>query len=136
MDPYWFDEVVYDKASGEGVVYNTDVQAISDDLKEYLASYLDDRKNAPPFSVCVEPPAIDTRIRTQKSVFTMHGKSIDPFKIVARDNDDPRIFKIRFSSKAAGYIKWQLDGMGITEGTLFPGLEGVCEDLKWEREID
>ncbi len=136
MNPYWFDEIVYDKKKDEGMVYNTDVSAISDEHNSRISSYLGTRREAPPFPLCIEPPAIDTRIHAQKSVFTIHGKHINPFKIVAKNNKKAQIAKIRFSTKNATYIKHQLDGMGITEGTLFPGLEGLSQDLKWERGIE
>jgi len=136
LDPYWFDEVVYQKEPGEGVAYNTDTKAISDELETRLGSYLSSRNEAPPFPVCLQPPVIDARIQAQKSVFTIHGKLIDPFRIVARDNVRARLVKIRLSTSSACHLKDQLHGMGITEGTLFPGLRGLVEDLKWERGVD
>ena len=136
MNPYWYDEVVYKKKKNEGMVYNTDINAISDEHNARISSYLGMRRESPSFPLCIEPPAIDIRIHAQKSVFTIHGKYVNPFKIVARDNEKAQIVKIRFSTKKAAFIKHQLDGMGITEGTLFPGLEGVSKDLKWERGIE
>ena len=136
MNPYWFDEFVYKKKNSEGVVYNTDVKAISEEHESRLLSYLGKWKDSPPFPLCIEPAAIDTRIHAQKSVFTIHGKHIDPFRILARHNDEAQIVKIRFSTENASYLKGQLDGMGISEGTLFPGLEGISEDLKWQRGIN
>ena len=136
MNPYWFDEVVYKKKKGEGLIYNTDVRAISDEHDSRLSSYLGTRRESPPFPLCIEPPAIETKIHAQKSVFTIHGKYINPFKMVAKNDDNAQIVKIKFSTKKAIYIKRQLDGMGITEGTLFPGLEGLSQDLIWERGIE
>lgn len=136
MNPYWFDEFVYKKKNGEGTVYSTDVKAISEEHESRILSYLGTRKEAPSFPLCIEPAAIDTRIHAHKGVFTIHGKHIDPFRILARENKEAQIVKIRFSTKNASYLKNQLHGMGISEGTLFPSLEGICEDLKWERYID
>lgn len=136
LDPYWFDEVVYDKQSGEGVIYNTDAKAISDEHESRLLSYFGSVSESPPFPVCLEPPAIDARIQAQKSVFTLHGKHVNAFTTVARQNVTPHIAKLRFSTTRAEYLKCQLDGMGISEGTLFPGLEGLVRDIKWERGID
>lgn len=135
MNPYWFDEVVYKKKKGEGMVYNTDVSAISDEHYSRISSYWGTRRESQLFPLCIEPPAIDTRIHAQKSVFTINGKYINSFKMVAKNNDNAQIVKIRFSTKKAIFIKNQLDCMGITEGTLFPGLEGLSQDLKWERGI-
>lgn len=135
VNPYRYDEILNKKKKGEGVVYNTDVNAISDEHKSRLQSYLGNRKKSPPFPVCIKPPAIDNRINAQKSVFTLHGKFINPFKMIAKNNDNAQIAKIRFSTKKARYLKLQLESMGITEGTLFPGLQGLSEDLKWEYGI-
>jgi len=65
----------------------------------------------------------------------MHGKYSNPFKIIAKQNKNAQIVKIRFSTKSAKYIKDQLYHMGISEGTLFPRLEGLSQDLKWEYGI-
>jgi hypothetical protein len=134
MNPYWFDEVVYGEV--EGRVYNTDAKSISEAHRSRLSSYLESREKIPDFPLCIEPPVVDPRINAQKSVFTIHGKHINSFRMVARDNEKAQIVKIRFSTKNATNIKNQLYGMGISEGTLFPGLEGVAEDVKWERRID
>ena len=136
FDPYWFDELQNNKKSGNGVVYNTDETAISEEQKKLLSSYLESDKEWPCFPICLQPPAIDKNIYAQKSVFTMHGKYMNPFKIIARKNKNARIAKIRFSTKRAKYIKDQLLSMGISEGTLFPGLEGLSGDLKWEYGIE
>ncbi len=132
MNPYWFDEAVYKKEEGDGVVYSTDANAISDEHDSRLSSYLGTWRESPPFPICIKPRVINNRIHAQKSVFTIHGKYFNPFRIVSRDNKNAQIAKIRFSTKKAAYIKNQLDGMGISEGTLFPGLEGLSRDLKHE----
>lgn len=117
------------------MVYSTDIDEISEEHKSLLSSYLDYRENAPYFPLCLQPPAIDTRIHAQKSVFTIHGKYFNAFKKIVKENN-AKIVKIRFSTEQAWYIKLQLEGMGITEGTLFPGLEGLSEDIKWEYGIE
>ena len=136
MNPYWFDEFVYKKNEGDGMVYNTDDSAISEDHRSRLLSYIGEGEEIPEHPLCIEPPAIDSRIHAQKSVFTIHGSLTNPFKMLARDNEKAQIVKIRFSTKKSKYIKHQLDGMGITEGTLFPGIEGLVRDIKNERGID
>jgi hypothetical protein len=134
LNPYWFDEVVYGEA--EGMVYNTDPKAISEEHRSRLSSYLEDREIVPDFPLCIYPPRIDPRIASQKSVFTIHGKFINAFKMVARDNKNAQIVKIRLSTENVRKIKGQLYSMGISEGTLFPGLEGLVEDIKWYRKIN
>ena len=136
MNPYWFDEFVYKKDEGEGMVYNTDDSVISEEHRSRLLSYIGEGEEPPKSPLCIEPPSIDCRIQAQKSVFTIHGKLINPFRILARDNDKAQIVKIRFATKKAKYMKQQLYGMGITEGTLFPDIEGLARDIKYERGID
>lgn len=135
LSPYWFDEAAYRKNKDEGMIYTTDVESISEEHASRLSSYLGTRREAPPFPLCLEPPAIDRRIAAQQSVFTIHGKYINPFRIVAKRNAPAKIAKIRFSTENSGYIKDQLDSMGISEATLFPDLEGLSRDLKWKRGI-
>lgn len=134
LNPYWFDEVVHGET--EGMIYNTDPKSISEGHRSRLSSYLEDRGKVPNLPLCICPPRIDPRIAAQKSVFTIHGKFINAFKAVARDNKNAQIVKIRLSTENAEKIKGQLYSMGISEGTLFPGLEGLVEDIKWERKID
>ena len=136
MNPYWFDEFVYEKDKLEGMVYNTEDNIISKELRSYLLSYLGGGEEIPKQPLCIEPPSINYRIQAQKSVFTIHGTLINPFKILARDNEKAQIVKIRFATKKAEYIKCQLYKIGITEGTLFPDLEGLARDIKYERGIE
>jgi len=135
MNPYWFDEFVYKKNEGEGIAYNTDDSAITEDHRSRLLSYLGEGET-PKYPICIDPPVINSRIHAQKSVFTIHGRLINPFRMLAKNNDKAQIVKIRFSTKKAEHIKQQLDGMGITEGTLFPDLEGLARDMKYERGIE
>jgi len=135
FDPIWFDEFQNNKKSGDGVVYNTDEKDISEDHKKLLSSYFELNEDCPCFPICIQPPFIDKRIYSQKSVFTMHGQYINPFNTITRKNKSFRIAKLRFSTRSAINIKDQLHGMGITEGGLFPDLEGLAKDLKWEYGI-
>lgn len=136
LDPFWLDETTNKKNLGEGRTYSTDETIISEDHEKLLHSYLDLEEKRPSFPICLNPPAIDNRIYAQKSTFTMHGKYSNPFKIIARKNKNARIAKIRFSTESAKYIKDQLHHMGISEGTLFPGLEGLSQDIKWQYGIE
>ena len=136
LNPYWYDEIIMGKASGEGLVYGTDPNVTSEEHQALLSSYLLQEEECPDMPLCLEPPGIDSRIAAQRSVFTIHGKLLHPFRIVSRDNEDAQLFKIRFSTECATNIKQSLYAMGITEGTLFPGLEGLANDIKWERDIE
>lgn len=134
--PYWFDEVLNDQKKEEGIVYSTDPVIISEEHNKLLSSYLESDSECPCFPLCLEPPATDLRMTAQRSVFTIHGVNINAFRLVAKNNAEPHMAKIRFSTKHAAYIKDQLNAMGITESTLFPELEGLCRDLKWTFRIE
>ena len=136
LNPYQFDEVVHNEKKGEGSIYNTDQKAISEEHEKRLSSYLDVRKKCPKYPLGLQTPAINPRIPAQKSVFTIHGKSINAFKLLSESNDNLQITKIRFSTKRAICLKEQLYAMGITESTLFPDLEGLSRDIKWQRGIE
>ena len=136
LNPYWFDEVLNDQKKGEGLVYGTDPMLISEEHDQLLSSYLESHSKCPCFPLCLEPPATDSRIAAQRSVFTIHGRYINAFRSVAKNNKQPQMAKIRVSTKHAEYIKNQLNAMGITESTLFPELEGLSRDLKWTFKIE
>ena len=136
LNPYWFDEVVHSEKKGEGLIYSTDPTLIPEEHKDRLSSYLGSRRESPRFPLCLQPPAVDPRITVQKSVFTIHGKHINAFRLVGKRNKNPQIAKIRFSTKSAACVKERLGTMGITESTLFPDLEGLSRDLKWQRGIE
>ena len=135
LSPYWFDETAHRKNTDEARIYTTDLRTISEEHSSRLSSYLGTRREAPHFPLCLEPPAINHRIAAQQSVFTIHGKYINPFRILTKRNAPAKIAKIRFSTKNSRFIKDQLDSMGISEATLFPDLEGLSRDLKWKRGI-
>jgi len=134
LSPYWVDEVVNDTKNG--LVYSTDVDTLSEEHRELLCSYMNPRNEAPPFPLCVEPPALYERISAQRSEFTIHGKYLNAFRILAKRNKNAQIAKLRFAAQQAKHIKQELREMGITEGTLFPGLGGLVKDLRYYREID
>jgi len=134
LNPCWIDEVVND--TEEGLIYNTDTNAVSEEHHELLRSYMYSRSEGPPFPLCVEPPALHDRIHSQKSVFTIHGRYLNPFRVLAKRNKNAQIAKLRIATRQAEHIKQELSEMGITEGTLFPGLDGLVKDLRYYRGID
>ncbi len=135
INPYWIDETAHNKCKDEGRVYITDIKNISDEHCSLLSQYLGTRKEAPPFPLCLEPPSINCRIQAQHSMFTIHGKYINPFKHIAKNVTEPKIAKIRLNTGSAYQIKYQLDGMGVSEATLFPDLEGLSRDIITKRGI-
>lgn len=92
------------------------------------APIVDKTKTHDPFSiknvVRYHPPNISERIIVQSGLFTIHPVPIEPF-----DNDS--LIKIVIPSDKRREIKQLLYKLGISRGTLFPGLDGLTTDIKW-----
>ena len=94
-------------------------------------------------AVAITPPAIDRRIPSQKSRFTVHpyGDKTADFValdkregfgnlITTRTNSQIRGFaRVLIPRKAKRVLFQSLLGMGVDRRNLFPGLEGVGADL-------
>jgi len=96
--------------------------------------YLLPQGDLPEFPVALEPPYVDSRIESQKSVFTIHGKIKYGFeKLCKKDNESSHeLVKIRFHSSCAEELRESLHVMGISELSVFPSLEGLSIDIKRE----
>jgi len=70
----------------------------------------------------VRPPEIDARISAQGSVFSIRSNPLEPI--------EPDL-KIEIPASKRGQILKELDEIGVNRRTLFPGLEGAAEYLKW-----
>jgi hypothetical protein len=108
------------------LIYVTDPDSSTADDK-ILDSYLDLEK-LPKLPVAIEPPYIDTRIQSQKSVFTFHGSAYDGFMTVDI-SEELKLYKLKIKTECSYRIKKQLELLGITESTLFPDLEGISREL-------
>lgn len=86
------------------------------------------------------PAYWDTRIRVQKSVFTIHGqekglqKATEPFGSRSTDCVLPLLGKIEIQNqkKVVPELRRQPADAGIAQSTLFPELDGVADELKWD----
>jgi len=70
------------------------------------------------------PPVIDNRMATQQSVFTIQE---DPFEVIKDDN----IKELVIERDKKESIRKQLHRIGINQVSLFPNLDGLCENLTW-----
>ena len=70
------------------------------------------------------PPHISPRIPAQSSVFTVHPNP-------SLDLTWERVARWTIDATACGGIKRALDGCGINESTLSPGLDGLARHLGW-----
>ena len=132
INPFWFDEVANNRPPNKGFIFGVDQCFISEKDDKILTPYLNHRKELPEYPLPIEPPEIDHRIVSQRSVFTIHGKKINGFYDVCKNADEVELVQLRLSTKNSEYIKNELNSMGINEFTLFPDLEGLSRSLKWD----
>ena len=131
LDPKWLNKVV----SKMEMVYYSDPDYL-ERIDKRVLKYFEDEKKLPDYPVPVLPSHVDNRIVAQKSVFTIHGKRRDGFfDLSKKHRDEARIVQLCIDTKEAKVIKEQLVTLGITESTLFPDLEGLAGDIKWDYEL-
>jgi hypothetical protein len=96
----------------------------------HIGKSLDLDKNLDPFSVLevsrVTPRHITQRIIAQSGIFTIHPL---PYESLNSDEIDKTIISSGFRQD----LKFILYRYGLTESSLFPGLDGLCEHLEWLR---
>jgi len=126
LDPYWLNLISVE----EDEVFYTDPEGEKE--KAIVNAYIEDRKDLPDLPLAIVPPYIDERIVSQKSCFTIHGRKHHGFKKITNDEKSPRLIKLRVESEFKKNIKDALITSGVTESTLFPDLEGIARELKYE----
>jgi hypothetical protein len=72
-----------------------------------------------------EPPHISERVVMHHSVFTA-----EPIKFDKDHQEGREIDYWRVSSKAIPIVKRELEKIGVSDRTLFPGLDSICKELK------
>ena len=102
-----------------------------------INKYLDINKilDLPEYPIAVLPPLIDSRIVAQKSCFTIHGRNINGFEELLKKNKDLRLVKLIIADISIKHIKYELATTGLTNTSIFPDLEGLSKDLKYEHGI-
>jgi hypothetical protein len=130
LDPIWLNKV----STNKEMLYYTD-PTYQERIDRKILRYLEDEAKLPDYPVAVLPGHIDIRIISQKSVFTIHGRKKNGYLDVTRKHKGARILKLRIDSKRARDIRQQLDTIGITETALFPDLEGLAREIKWDYEM-
>jgi hypothetical protein len=98
-------------------------------VKPYLDDYFKPSKPVtwPDRPLAFEPPHNSLRLAAQRGKFTIHGKSRKSLNVFSDDED---VFvKIVINGKERDWVRQQLGRAGITEGTLYPGLEGLSRDI-------
>lgn len=128
INPYDLNRIV----TGGEFVYFSDAMTRDDNDNIIVDNYLYDVYDLKEYPIAISPPYVNERMVAQKSCFTVHGKKTDGLEEIFRNNPDFEIIQLRISKSKVGIIKKQLCKMGITEGTLFPDLEGLTIELRYE----
>ncbi len=120
----------------EGLIKNTNdkvaTRIFSVEMLREVAQTLEDYdKKIKDYSMVVlEPPSIDPRIVNQYSFFTVVPRDITNIEKFFMNIDDSVVAE-KYVINAD--LKWQirdfLDEVNISERTLFPGLDGICDWL-------
>lgn len=126
----WF--ACTDRTEGDTFVYALE----ADDLLEK------DVYSKDPFGVAktrvIQPRFNNQRVTAQSGWFTLHRYSKTAGRFVPLDkNPDAKKFlhEIRIPAKCRHSIVLSLDRHGITTGTLFPDLQGLCLHLNWRHGL-
>ena len=96
-------------------------------------------KTIPPFPIAIDPVLTDQRMLVQHSHFTVHGsdfRSIDAMQVELNLGDDLLQVFVNCDVEGLRYLRAHLALMGITETTVFPDLEGLARELRFEYDLD
>ena len=91
------------------------------------------------FKIPIAFPATyrDQRMIAQRSCFTIHGEEIKPIKMILKDNKlkiSECLTEYKIEIKERGAMLKQLNILGISSATIFPDLDHLAEDLKFDVE--
>lgn len=78
----------------------------------------------------VIPDHVSSRAAVQASIFALWGDPTKPMLDVVTDKS--AFWKIRVPCDQRAEIKWALFCLGISRDTLFPGLDGIGDYLRWK----
>lgn len=96
-------------------------------LTNYLDFNFDDNNN---FPIAITPIRFDLRMKYQKSNFTIFGNIING--LLAHPYNTKFLDKIIINKDKIEEIKDELYVLGITNESIYPGLEGVAKDVMYE----
>ncbi len=84
-------------------------------------------------------PAVyqDSRMISQRSCFTIHGKDLDPIRIILSENgidESECLIEYNIDYENQKHMMRQLNILGISAASLFPDLDHLAEDLRFDIE--
>lgn len=130
LDPLWLNN----KSVGQDYVFST--ESTDDKSLSILTNYLYDKKLSYQLPIAVLPANHNSRILAQKSAFTVHGILTNGLEKMFEHNDSTRLCKLTFNNSLILEIKSALISSGINYSNIFPDVTGLCEELKFEYQLD
>lgn len=115
----------YKKILEEHKAYSFTVEML-EEMNLTLKKYNQDMKDKS--LIFIEPPSSDIRIVNQNSIFAVLPNALDPLDNFV--NSKTVVYKFVIPYDKIISFREQLDSMNITEGTMFPGLDGLSNYLK------
>ncbi|MCH7965023.1 MAG: FRG domain-containing protein [Bacteroidetes bacterium] len=104
---------------------------IQDKDDSIIEKFIYDDKDLQEYPVAILPTYLDNRLSSQKSTFTVHGLSRDGIEQFLFKNNKNNVVQLLLDPSQSKIIKDQLSEAGISEYTLFPDLEGLSRELKY-----
>lgn len=111
----------------------------SEKVKSYLPRYLNATASPgcfePIMPIALHPPRQTGRIIAQQAMFTIHGRDTTPLDVLAdvsRGEDRIKLGCICLDRARIGRLVDELSIAGVTRLALFPDLDSVAEQVKWQ----
>jgi len=131
LDPFHLNKI----SSKNETIYFTDTLTREKE-DSIVDDYLNDDVEMPDYPIAINPPYVNKRMSAQKSCFTVHGENKFGFENLYRNNKNFHLVQLKISGKAAQKIKKELVNGGISESTLFPDLEGLAREIRFDFDMD
>jgi hypothetical protein len=112
--------------------------AAGEDIPKYLPRPFSG-EDLPPYPVAVDPRFVAQRMLVQHSHFTIHGsdvRGIDEMLGELKIEDQFHMAHMDADEDAVDRLRWHLALLGITETSIFPDLEGLARELRFEYGLD
>ncbi len=122
-------------SNDDGIFYSDKITRDTDD--EIVDKYINDRDiNLPKYPICIYPAHVNPRMQAQRSCFTVHGKLKNGIEELLKENKTLKFTKLTIDSESSFDVKDELFSAGISESTLFPDLDGLARELRFDYGID
>jgi len=110
------------------------INKLSIDTNEIAGNNLEEEIdiNKMTYPIAVNPPIIDKRIKAQKSKFLLYGSLSVSFDDIPKYNNE--LVKILIKKKDCLKIYEELKVIGYSHYSIFPDIEGVIKETKYEME--